>query len=710
MAFADAEIGNAEGSVSPHCLALEKISRITSEAGAAQTGEELHYMLPRHMWCVDQQDLRELREQVWSAICMGRIIPTELDPFDPQDDRTGPSIYTVTEQFIKRRTRKAGDCSWALMRHPEGLKCDLFITHAWSEGIFEFIDKVLYSWPNGATGAYCCMLSNPQNLDISALVDDPLDSPFYHALWSATHMLVVPNHKSSIYTRLWCVFEAHLAYRWGKIIVTATNSPHHAFFKSFWNMFFCFGLGALTGYSCYGLELHDKPCKAYDVLGCPSWCVFHEETLVSLATCDGYFAQTLFATGMLALLLLLLIASAMMNASRWHWATNRIGVLVGGFICGMFHLDVVAGSPEYWNLFLAALVFYVADLDRIRLSKFHASAKQLRSGLRSIEEACCSCAKDQERLQAVIAGSWANVAHTVHVLVKAGISTPAIRLADELGVEVDRAAFAQFTPSFVTWARWASVSVQSTARSQGGDFPICVLSVGLAVIWAVMWMTAARERQLWLSVTISKFLLFMWLPDEWFFAYREIRMAQVVVSCVIIVIATAGLQRIVAIPFIGPYLAQGLLAQRFRALRPSYWCLDKRARLLQPSKMDSPPKPTLTRSYSEPVSPPLRKSSTSSLTKKALSCSWPMSLRSIRSGMKSKGSLTSTSSSPIHRDVSAGSARGSEEKVTDKSARSSEELASVSPQPSTNDEGPDDCELGLAKDISFGQEVCKLSL
>ena len=27
------------------------------------------------------------------------------------------------------------------MKHPDGIDCDLFITHGWAEGVFEFADK-----------------------------------------------------------------------------------------------------------------------------------------------------------------------------------------------------------------------------------------------------------------------------------------------------------------------------------------------------------------------------------------------------------------------------------------------------------------------------------------------------------------------------------------------------------------------------------------
>ena len=144
------------------------------------------------------------------------------DPFDPQDHAIGPCMYTVNDQYIKPITADAGNVSWALMKNPKGLPCDLFITHAWAEGVFEFIDKVLQSWPHRAGAAYVCFLSNPQNLDIGHLIATPEESPFAKALDSSRHVLAVPNRKGSIYARLWCVYEAFLAYSWNKPITTAT--------------------------------------------------------------------------------------------------------------------------------------------------------------------------------------------------------------------------------------------------------------------------------------------------------------------------------------------------------------------------------------------------------------------------------------------------------------------------------------------------------
>lgn len=50
------------------------------------------------------------------------------------EDKYGPSIYSVNEQYIKPVTADAGKMSWALMMNPEGLDCDLFVSHAWQEG------------------------------------------------------------------------------------------------------------------------------------------------------------------------------------------------------------------------------------------------------------------------------------------------------------------------------------------------------------------------------------------------------------------------------------------------------------------------------------------------------------------------------------------------------------------------------------------------
>jgi len=194
-------------------------------------GLDLHTRVPPDRWCVTREDLQKFRRLVQDSVQKGDVRPTELDPFDLMDQTIGPSVHTVVDQLIKPVTHQSGDASWALMLHPDGLQCDLYVTHSWQEGIYEFTDNVLGSWPSGSKHAYCCMLSNPQNLDISKMITCPRRSPFAQNLHSADYMLVVPNRRCSIYTRIWCVYEAYLAESAGKTIYTAAPKIDQFWFQ-----------------------------------------------------------------------------------------------------------------------------------------------------------------------------------------------------------------------------------------------------------------------------------------------------------------------------------------------------------------------------------------------------------------------------------------------------------------------------------------------
>eukprot|EP00435_Cladocopium_sp_Y103_P042067 s2161_g11.t1 len=194
---------------------------------------------------------KHLRKSVKSAIRKQAIQPPEdgRDDFLVLDEVYGPSIYTVNEQYIKPITRFHGKMSWALMRNPAGLECDMFISHAWLEGIFEFLRKVLHSWPRGVRTAWCCMLANPQNLNIEAFLQSPSKSPFALALRASEVVLVVPNRHVSVYTRLWCAYEAYIADQEGKTILIAKTSNLHGIIFAMLPMAAAALIGATLG-SC----------------------------------------------------------------------------------------------------------------------------------------------------------------------------------------------------------------------------------------------------------------------------------------------------------------------------------------------------------------------------------------------------------------------------------------------------------------------------
>ena len=152
-------------------------------------------------------------------------------------------LMATTAPASKPVTDLAGKMSWALMRNPEGLDCDVFISHAWQEGIFEFLSKVMHSWPRSAGHAWCCMLANPQHLDITGLLQSPQHSPFAIALQASQTVLVVPNRHCSVYTRLWCGYEAYLAQEQGKVILIARASD----WKEIWQAMTYMSLAAIVG-------------------------------------------------------------------------------------------------------------------------------------------------------------------------------------------------------------------------------------------------------------------------------------------------------------------------------------------------------------------------------------------------------------------------------------------------------------------------------
>ena len=105
--------------------------------------------------------------------------------------------------------------SYAVMRNLKrcGLRCSLFYSHAWNEGVFEFIHNALATWPDECEGAYICFLANPQNLDIGALVGGGVESsPFYRVLCSQPppRMIMLANSITPIHGRWWCILEAFL--------------------------------------------------------------------------------------------------------------------------------------------------------------------------------------------------------------------------------------------------------------------------------------------------------------------------------------------------------------------------------------------------------------------------------------------------------------------------------------------------------------------
>lgn len=365
-------------------------------------GAALHRDVPPERWCVTRADLRSLRKLVRQSVENGRIKPTDFDPFDVHDQAIGPSFYTVAEQLIKPITEQAGGMSWALMLHPEGLECDLFVTHGWAEGLYEFVDKVLYSWPRGVRHAYCCMLSNPQNLDIGALIQTPRESPFAKALHSATHMLVVPNQTGSIYSRIWCAYEAYFAYSHSKFIFTACAPVRHLE-RSVVGMLMVEAAGMIFGFVQPGSGL---------VLN-----IVHVGSMLLWIVRLGLYPGTLAAV------LIHLIGFNMGVCLVWMTDVRRLCVLIG------------------------CLVFPSAEVGRRQeLQAILEKEALLRGYTGNLRDAQSSLPSDKEAILAELhaSGLEEEVDHAVEVLIESGMSTPTLRSASALAGSLPEAGYWNF--------------------------------------------------------------------------------------------------------------------------------------------------------------------------------------------------------------------------------------------------------------------------
>eukprot|EP00438_Fugacium_kawagutii_P009449 Skav202060 [mRNA] locus=scaffold1138:550298:555328:- [translate_table: standard] len=157
---------------------------------------EFHLQVPAEKWCITKSEFFAFVEDVRQLWEEGRLVCTNSEDHTRysvassstnrftrifQDEISGPNLYEVNEHFVKPVTRKAGGMSYALMKHPQGLLCEIFISHAWAEGVFELGDHVKRAWPRMQRmhNLYCCLLANPQNLDMSTWLDGPpAQSPF----------------------------------------------------------------------------------------------------------------------------------------------------------------------------------------------------------------------------------------------------------------------------------------------------------------------------------------------------------------------------------------------------------------------------------------------------------------------------------------------------------------------------------------------------
>lgn len=224
--------GERLSSVDRSSLFLEaaELQRRAPDSYAA--ADAVHGSLPAEFWGISLEQVVGFMDLVRGAIGSGALAneaaayPEDHPHHYPQAvfEKSGPDMYAVNARVIRPQTRSAdatygvAGLSYAVMLNTpsQGLRCDLFISHAWAEPAFEFEASLKGAWPPGCRAAYFCCLSNPQNLDISKLCADPETSPFFRVLDGCRPtVLMVPNSRVAIHSRMWCCYEAFVAHTMG---------------------------------------------------------------------------------------------------------------------------------------------------------------------------------------------------------------------------------------------------------------------------------------------------------------------------------------------------------------------------------------------------------------------------------------------------------------------------------------------------------------
>ncbi|CAE7374945.1 unnamed protein product [Symbiodinium sp. CCMP2456] len=394
---------------------------------------DLHRRVPPEKWCITRAEFQAFVRDVRRLWRQGRI-PDSAEEQTSLRESDGPNLYQVNEHYVKPLTLAAGGMSYALMKHPEGLLCQVFISHAWAECLFELGDLALRTWPRlqGLRNMYCCLLANPQNLDISALLSGPPEeSPFARAIQTASHVLVIPNDTVSIYTRLWCVYEAYLGTCWHKTCIMPARPKRSAQCKS--------AIRTILVPSIIGL-----------VLGL-TWLllIYHH----CCRTCSRCFVDPVLSA-CVGLTLLCFIGSLLME-----FAPRPLRMWVKCVLIRIVHILVICvcaavaipysvlleWKNSVWNHVFERLipialclfnVWRAAQLSLHRLEDVELRRQASLLAIQTLEDATCSDPHDEAQIRQAIQGFEAEVDVTIRVLMQSGAYNDALREAYEQGEDI----------------------------------------------------------------------------------------------------------------------------------------------------------------------------------------------------------------------------------------------------------------------------------
>eukprot|EP00929_Paragymnodinium_shiwhaense_P061138 TRINITY_DN3052_c0_g2_i1.p1 TRINITY_DN3052_c0_g2~~TRINITY_DN3052_c0_g2_i1.p1 ORF type:complete len:462 (+),score=25.08 TRINITY_DN3052_c0_g2_i1:950-2335(+) len=242
-------------------------------------------------------------------------------------------------------------------------------------------------------------------------------SPFAVALASAKYLLVIPNCQRSIYTRLWCVFEAHLALQLGlEIRLPSKPACSHVAFA----LLPRFALTALVAFlQSYYMRLPGE--HSWEMFTVRISMVVWLGVSVFMPTCDV----------------------GVKNKTLANIFTTWFSFLLVG--CGLgVTADIFSrptpGDPLYFHRGLGITLFFSALVEQslrgLAAAAVTIEGEQLE--FESVQYASCSDAEDELKIREAIAGNEELLDSAIRTLRGVGQYNQDIHKTLRLGVPADR--------------------------------------------------------------------------------------------------------------------------------------------------------------------------------------------------------------------------------------------------------------------------------
>lgn len=239
------------------------------------------------------------------------------------------------------------------------------------------------------------------------------------------------------------------------------------------------------------------------------------------------------------------------------------------------------GQTLFWVVVvIVMLTWVISAFDCERYFEAEAESKQLQLGYTgNIRDAHCTKDSDKERILEDVGDQEQKINVTVQVLMSAGMSTPDLRMAHELGVDINGTSHYRYGVLFLSLGVRLSFTIHAFVTQQCCSldefaFFICILWVVTYFFLPVdgrCFALALTEKLMVLNIAIETPLLFLgqfhsgWRPCLHFF------------WCLALLLSMAQIRRVCRIPFCGVWLVQALMAGSCRS------CLRRPTRTLSES-------------------------------------------------------------------------------------------------------------------------------